>query len=172
MRGFRYIWLAGLGATLIVIAVPILMFASPSTAITINPWDSLPVYPQHTDHSALITVSELTTGPDVTRTCLSCHEDAGEQMLHSVHFQWKGEPVTLPGRDELVAIGKLNVLNNFCLGIRSNEVSCTRCHAGYGWDNADYDFTAVENVDCLVCHDQSGQYVKGNAGLPVEEVDL
>jgi octaheme c-type cytochrome (tetrathionate reductase family) len=172
MRGFRYIWLAGLGATLIVIAVPILLFASPSTAITINPWDSLPVYPQHTDHSALITVSELTTGPDVTRTCLSCHEDAGEQMLHSVHFQWKGEPVILPGRDEPVAIGKLNVLNNFCLGIRSNEVSCTRCHAGYGWDSADYDFTAVENVDCLVCHDQSGQYVKGNAGLPVEEVDL
>src|SRR5690606_15198095 len=28
------------------------------------------------------------------------------------------------------------------------------------------------NVDCLVCHDQSGQYVKAASGLPADGVDL
>jgi octaheme c-type cytochrome (tetrathionate reductase family) len=71
-----------------------------------------------------------------------------------------------------VTIGKKNQLNNFCIGIQSNWEGCTSCHAGYGWDDADFDFTASENVDCLVCHDTTGTYVKGTAGLPVEGVDL
>ncbi len=29
-----------------------------------------------------------------------------------------------------------------------------------------------EAVDCLVCHDNTGTYVKGLAGIPVEGVDL
>lgn len=172
MHNFRYIWLVGLGITFLVIGVPIALFAAPGGPQEHDPWAYLPIYSQHTDHSMLITASELTSGPEVTRTCLTCHADAGEQMLHSVHFLWRGEPVLLPGRDEPVSLGKANVLNNFCLGIQSNEVSCTRCHAGYGWDGPDYDFTQVENIDCLVCHDQSGLYVKGPEGLPVEEVDL
>jgi octaheme c-type cytochrome (tetrathionate reductase family) len=71
-----------------------------------------------------------------------------------------------------VTIGKKTSINNFCIGIQSNWAGCTSCHAGYGWDSADFDFTAEEKVDCLVCHDQSGGYVKGEAGLPMEGVDL
>ena len=135
MHNFRYIWLVGLGITFLVIGVPIALFAAPGGPQDHDPWAYLPIYSQHTDHSQLITASELTSGPEVTQTCLTCHAEAGEQMLHSVHFRWRGEPVLLPGRDEPVSIGKANVLNNFCLGIQSNEVSCSRCHAGYGWED-------------------------------------
>lgn len=172
MRSFRYIWLVGLAVTVLVIAVPIVLATRPVSQPIKDPWSALPTYPQHTDHSALIPDVPLTTGPDVTRVCLSCHAEAGEQVLQSVHFRWRGEPVLLPGRTEPVSIGKANVLNNFCLGIRSNETRCTACHAGYGWDGPDYNFTEVTNVDCLVCHDQSGHYVKTGAGLPAEGVDL
>jgi octaheme c-type cytochrome (tetrathionate reductase family) len=78
----------------------------------------------------------------------------------------------LPGRDEPVTIGKKNQINNFCIGIQGNWSGCTSCHAGYGWSDANFDFSQVENVDCLVCHDQSGTYVKDDSGLPAEGVDL
>ncbi len=49
---------------------------------------------------------------------------------------------------------------------------CAQCHAGYGWEDANFDFTNQENIDCLVCHDQTGTYVKSNSGLPSSDVDL
>jgi octaheme c-type cytochrome (tetrathionate reductase family) len=112
------------------------------------------------------------TGSDVTRACLECHEDSAHEVTQTVHWTWESEPVLLEGRDEPVTIGKKNSINNFCIGIQSNWTGCTRCHAGYGWDDADFDFTAEENVDCLVCHDQTGLYQKSNAGLPDSSVDL
>jgi hypothetical protein len=112
------------------------------------------------------------TGSDVTRACLECHEDSAHQVSQTVHWTWKSEPVLLEGRDELVTIGKKNSINNFCIGIQSNWTGCTRCHTGYGWEDADFDFTAEENVDGLICHDQTGIYRKSNAGLPDSSVDL
>jgi octaheme c-type cytochrome (tetrathionate reductase family) len=38
--------------------------------------------------------------------------------------------------------------------------------------DADFDFSNPEIVDCLVCHDGSGGYVKSQGGLPAEGVDL
>jgi octaheme c-type cytochrome (tetrathionate reductase family) len=76
------------------------------------------------------------------------------------------------GRDEPISTGKKNTINNFCIGIQSNWPGCTSCHAGYGWEDANFDFDNEENVDCLVCHDQSGTYVKSSAGQPAEGVDL
>ena len=78
----------------------------------------------------------------------------------------------LPGRDELVTVGKKNQLNNFCIGIQSNWTGCTRCHAGYGWEDADFDFEEEGNVDCLVCHADMSTYSKSAKGLPAEGVDL
>ena len=57
-------------------------------------------------------------------------------MLQSEHWLWENPPVSLPGRDEPVALGKKNSLNNFCTGIQGNEPQCTTCHAGYGWEDA------------------------------------
>jgi octaheme c-type cytochrome (tetrathionate reductase family) len=69
-------------------------------------------------------------------------------------------------------MGKKNVINNFCISVQSNWSGCTSCHVGYGWEDDAFDFASQENVDCLVCHEQSGQYAKGAGGYPAPEVDL
>ncbi|PID78599.1 cytochrome C, partial [bacterium DOLZORAL124_64_63] len=62
-------------------------------------------------------------------------------------------------------------LNNFCIAVDSNWPRCTSCHAGYGWKDASFDFENENNIDCLVCHDQTGKYKKfpTGAGHPVYE---
>jgi octaheme c-type cytochrome (tetrathionate reductase family) len=79
----------------------------------------------------------------------------------------------VPWREgETVTIGKKNQINNFCIGIQGNWRTCTSCHAGYGWADADFDFGEPTNVDCLACHADTATYGKGDYGLPTEAVDL
>lgn len=137
-----------------------------------QPWDYLPARAKHVDHTNLFAGMEFETGPEVTSACLSCHENAGEQVLHTAHWRWESDPVQMEGRKEPVSTGKKNTINNFCIGIQGNWASCTACHAGYGWEDADFDFENQANIDCLVCHDNSSTYRKGKKGLPREEVDL
>ncbi|MBN2562667.1 MAG: tetrathionate reductase family octaheme c-type cytochrome [Phycisphaerae bacterium] len=60
------------------------------------------------------------------------------------------------------------------MAIGSNEGRCTQCHIGIGWKDNSFDFNNASGLDCLVCHDQSGQYKKAatTAGGPDESVDL
>jgi octaheme c-type cytochrome (tetrathionate reductase family) len=171
LKNHRFFWLGALLITLLVIAVPILIYLPRAVGKADDPWVHLPTRKPHTDHTPLMS-GPYESGSDVTRRCLECHQDAAVEFMQTVHWTWESKPYDLEGYDEPVTIGKKNQLNNFCIGIQSNWESCTACHAGYGWDSADFNFTAQENVDCLVCHDQSGLYAKGNAGLPLEEVDL
>ena len=92
--------------------------------------------------------------------------------MRTVHWTWVGEEVKPPGRNEIVRIGKRNVINNFCIHVGPNMARCTSCHAGYGWEDEKFDFTREENVDCLVCHEQTGTYQKGLAGEAEKGVDL
>ncbi len=124
-----------------------------------------------TDHTNMIN-GPFKDGPSVTRNCLSCHPEAGEELLHTQHWEWLGEEVTIPGQNKPMRIGKANLINNFCIGIKTNNVKCTSCHAGYGWEDDSFDFSNRENIDCLVCHERSGQYSKGDNGLPQKGVDL
>ena len=171
MKDFKYIWIVGLVFTLLIIVAPIVAFVSADPEPTDDPWSTLPVREPHVDHADLLP-GPYETGSDVTKACLECHEDSAHQVAQTVHWTWESEPVLLEGRDEPVTIGKKNSINNFCIGIQGNWTGCTRCHAGYGWEDAVFDFTAEENVDCLVCHDQTGTYRKSNAGLPDSAVDL
>lgn len=171
MRNFKYTWIVGLTLTLIILILPTVLFFTRDTVATNDPWANLPVRPPHVDHSSLLP-GPYETGSDVTVACLTCHEDAAHQVMQTTHWTWESEPVLLPGRDDPVTIGKKNQLNNFCLGIQSNWEGCTRCHTGYGWLDAEFDFSNQENVDCLVCHDQTGLYAKSTGGLPAEGVDL
>jgi len=170
MKNFKYIWVVGLAVTLLIIIGPILYFL-PDQSQDHDPWAYVPQPLPHTDHTELME-GPYETGSDVTRACLECHEDAARQMMQTTHWTWESEPVMLEGRAEPVTIGKKNSINNFCIGIQSNWPPCTACHTGYGWFDADFDFSAEENVDCLVCHDTSGSYVKSKGGLPAEGVDL
>ncbi len=171
MKDFKYIWIVGLIVTFLIVAVPIVSLVSAEPESNDDPWAYVPVKVPGTDHSDIIK-GPFETGSDVTRACLACHEEAGHQVMQTVHWTWEGDPVMVDGHDEPVTIGKKNQLNNFCIGIQSNWTGCTRCHAGYGWEDADFDFSNQENIDCLVCHEQTGTYVKSNSGLPSSDVDL
>jgi len=153
------------------VTVPIVTLVSAEPEKDDDPWESIPAEVPPTSHADIIK-GPFESGSDVTRVCLECHEEAGHQLLQSVHWKWEGNPVMIEGRDEPVTIGKKNQLNNFCIGIQSNWEGCTRCHAGYGWEDANFDFSNQENIDCLACHDQTGTYVKSNFGLPSSDVDL
>jgi len=166
-------WLPGFVAILLLIGIPVWYFAFKAEPIKEKPWDHVPRRPAHTEHNNLFDgYAEFKTGPEVTRACLACHADAGKQVLQTAHWKWESEPTEIPGRDGLFTTGKKKSINNFCIGIQGNWASCTACHAGYGWDSADFDFTDQTHVDCLVCHDNSGTYRKGKSGLPAEGVDL
>ena len=108
------------------------------------------------DHSQLIK-GPFESGPEVTKTCLQCHEAHARDFIKTVHWTWSSRQ-TVGGKE--VNLGKANAVNNFCIALQSNEPRCTSCHAGYGWKDASFDFSKAENVDCLVCHDTTGTYKK------------
>lgn len=133
-----------------------------------DPWKTVKRHRDHLDHSAFFS-EEFASGQDVTKRCLECHDNAAHEVMQTAHWKWLGPETELPGRSEKMAIGKKNLINNFCIGVMGgNWDSCTKCHAGYGWKDDSYDFSIQNNVDCLICHDWSGTYTKGNAGEPTD----
>jgi len=171
MRRQRYVWLFGLLATVLIIVGTIMLLSTPNVNAAADPWANVPVRSGATDHSDLMN-QPFATGSEVTQACLACHEDAAHEVMQTNHWTWQAPPVEVNWRDEPVSIGKANTINNFCIGTQPNISGCSRCHTGYGWVDEDFDFTVEENVDCLVCHDQSGGYVKASGGYPAEGVDL
>ncbi|MCJ2377383.1 tetrathionate reductase family octaheme c-type cytochrome [Vibrio sp. ZSDZ34] len=109
------------------------------------------------DHSQFDSLhQEFDYAPDVTEACLECHTEAGKQLHETFHWSWRKE---VDGK--MVGKGE-NAFNNYCISAKGNE-SCTQCHIGFGWRNEEFDFAAEENIDCLVCHDQTGTYEKSAA---------
>jgi octaheme c-type cytochrome (tetrathionate reductase family) len=108
-----------------------------------------------------------------TKSCLNCHGKLADEVLETAHFKWEGLATNIEGF-EGGTHGKNDILNNFCIAVATNEARCTQCHAGYGYRDASYDFGDTENIDCLVCHDQTATYAKAptTAGLPADTVDL
>lgn len=153
-------------------ACAVLLLGGPPPVLP--PRAHVPKPPPHTDHAKLMS-GKFTDGPSVTLACLKCHPKAAEEVMHTSHWTWAAQKVKLPKSDKVVAVGKINLVNNFCIHAGPNIEKCSSCHAGYGWRDGSFDFTSKEsrkNVDCLICHDQTGGYRKGNAGNPEEGVDL
>jgi octaheme c-type cytochrome (tetrathionate reductase family) len=141
-----------------------------------------PPKPESTaDHSKFKELQgPFASGPEVTQACLSCHTEAAKQVHKSIHWTWE-----LNNPDTGQRLGKKHLVNSYCVSITSNYARCTSCHVGYGWKDASFDFTAEQNVDCLVCHDTTGAYKKFPTGAghpayqdtefqgkPVKAVDL
>ncbi len=144
------------GAAIVLgLTMPFAQAAEPPPATTAN----------HKEFEAL--KGPFASAPDVTKACLSCHNEAAKQVFKSIHWTWEFEH---PETGQL--LGKRHVINSFCGNLDTNEPLCTSCHAGYGWEDAEtFDFANEENVDCLVCHDTTGEYVKWPtaAGHPLYE---
>jgi octaheme c-type cytochrome (tetrathionate reductase family) len=108
-----------------------------------------------------------------TGTCLTCHGKIGDELLTTGHWNWAGLTENVDGFEDEVH-GKVDFINNFCIAVPTNEGRCTQCHIGYNYADSSFDFSNPENLDCLVCHDQTGTYAKDPlaAGNPVATVDL
>lgn len=112
------------------------------------------------DHSKFEELQQtFATGPEVTRACLKCHTEASRQLHKTTHWTWEYNHEKTGQR-----LGKKYVVNSFCGSVTANYPRCTSCHIGYGWADGNFDFTSEEAVDCLVCHDTTGEYVKFPAG--------
>ncbi len=123
----------------------------------------------HLDHSPYFKDS-IESPQTVTRMCINCHPNSAKEVMKTAHWTWISGDVVRNGK--VMPLGKKNQINNFCISIVGNWASCTTCHAGYGWGDENFDFSKEENVDCLVCHDGSGTYVKTKSGMPNKSVNL
>ncbi|MFZ2631977.1 MAG: tetrathionate reductase family octaheme c-type cytochrome [Desulfosalsimonadaceae bacterium] len=127
------------------------------------------------DHNTLVKLPEKPTPQQVTAECLRCHRSAGEDLLTTAHWLWKGpSPYTMERRKNNQHGKGTDVFNNYCISLITNEARCTSCHAGYGWKDTHFDFNDMNKMDCLVCHDTTGTYQKSpkEAGMPDPAVDL
>ncbi|MBN2668700.1 MAG: tetrathionate reductase family octaheme c-type cytochrome [Bacteroidales bacterium] len=128
---------------------------------------------KNVDHSKFEELKkEFATPQEMTEACLKCHNQRGPEIMQTAHWQWLSPDSIGGGKVDM--LGKRNVLNNFCVGINSNEKLCSSCHIGFGWSDKSFDFSNQNNIDCIVCHDNTGKYhkKKGNAGYPEPDVDL
>ncbi len=109
---------------------------------------------------------------EVTEACISCHTTRHREVMNSSHWNWE-RPEYIPGKG-IVYLGKKNAVNNFCIGTQSNEQACAKCHIGFGMNEKGFTFTDSTNIDCMVCHDNSGSYVKANnlGGYPDPALNL
>ena len=169
MSPLRRLWVLGLAAAVLLVALAVALLLSPRAAAPDAQWQRKERV--HLDHSAFFK-KPFKTGEEVTQACLKCHPAAAHEVMQTAHWTWLGDKIQRPGMAQPLAIGKANLINNFCIGIKGNWASCTRCHAGYGWSDAHFDFRDQTKVDCLVCHDWSGGYIKGDAGEPAPGTDL
>jgi len=104
----------------------------------------------------------------VNQACLSCHNTGPEQLHGTIHFTWTWPPAS-PGGDgagEAAAHGMRHVSNAFLLSTPSNLDACTSCHIGGTRfdDPAMFDPSGepVAPVDCLSCHEPTGQWTIAN----------
>jgi hypothetical protein len=65
------------------------------------------------------------SGPEVTRACLKCHNEAGQQFMKNIHWTW-----TYENKKTGQTLGKKYLVNTFCTNARGNEGMCAQCHAG------------------------------------------
>ncbi|NTW50932.1 MAG: tetrathionate reductase family octaheme c-type cytochrome, partial [Chlorobiales bacterium] len=125
------------------------------------------------DHSQFDVLKKEFTSPQaVTGACISCHNKRHLEVMRSNHWNWEREEF-IEGRG-IVYIGKKNVLNNFCIGVRGNEESCAKCHIGFASSTDSLSTTDPRNIDCLICHDNTETYAKADAkgGAPKASLDL
>jgi octaheme c-type cytochrome (tetrathionate reductase family) len=95
------------------------------------------------DHSQFKELQqEFTSGDEVSKACLSCHNRADDQVKRTYHWLWHIEGNTKLGKGGLIG-------NNFCISSNMlGDTSCLDCHIGWNGKKGE--------VNCLVCHSMEG----------------
>ena len=108
------------------------------------------------DHSEMIE-GPFDTPQEVTETCITCHDGVPDEIMNTHHWNW------LDYNSETVKqtkSGNQSAINNFCIAVPSNLPACTTCHINQGVKGGKFDFNNPDNIDCVICHDQTGTYFK------------
>lgn len=80
---------------------------------------------------------------EINTACVGCHNLSESELHDTIHWQWDG---------------KLDVINNYHPNVASNSKACGSCHIGYGLSKNLTGGIEPAAVDCLACHDTSGEY--------------
>ena len=129
--------------------------------------DTLPSIVDHSEFEIL--KADFKSPSQLTEACLTCHNKRDEEVMASSHWNW--DRLVVRENGDTVRMGKKNMINNYCIATNTNTWKCTSCHAGYGYKDKNFDFKKAKNMDCIVCHDQTGAYDKQplGSGFPVEK---
>ncbi|WP_331686659.1 multiheme c-type cytochrome [Consotaella aegiceratis] len=131
--------------------------------------DAIVVPTSTADHSQFKELAgPFKNAQEVNQACQSCHNTGPDQLHGTIHFTWTwptgAAGDTAGGDTEL--LGMRHVANGFLLSTPSNIDACTSCHiAGTRFDDTamfDASSEPVAPVDCLTCHEPSGQWAKAN----------
>jgi len=121
-------------------------------------------HPKTPDHAELVQFAGEPDDREVTAKCLECHEEVGEDILESAHWKLHGHSPMVVGHEHDTRLGRRTVLNNYMIGTTPNPELCGGCHIGTGHTEEPFDYDDPAGIDCLVCHDTTGTYVKAPAG--------
>ncbi|MBD3869188.1 MAG: Ni/Fe-hydrogenase cytochrome b subunit [Acidobacteria bacterium] len=131
-------------------------------------------HPLTPDHGDLVAVDKGAGVEDVVRECIRCHETSAADILESAHWNWSGHSPEVGGYEDSASLGINTLVNNYMFGTGPNAEYCAACHIGIGPLEGRIENRDPETVDCLICHDTTGTYIKkiGDGGRPVDGVDL
>lgn len=88
-------------------------------------------------------------------TCISCHQQAAEAMLDSLHMKWAGPTPNLTNTNGEELGKAVGGINTFCTYAMSSKGACFSCHVRAD-GNAPHP-PEVTDVDCLMCHNDTYQ---------------
>uniref|UniRef100_A0A831UBW3 Cytochrome c n=1 Tax=Geobacter metallireducens TaxID=28232 RepID=A0A831UBW3_GEOME len=105
-------------------------------------------------------------------TCVACHAKEATEVHASVHYQWKGATPAIANHTD--GGGKsAGAMNAYCINITGNWNSCSKCHVGLGAQpTATADTAQLNNIDCLVCHQEKYKRVKVNGVMVPDTANM
>jgi len=105
-------------------------------------------------------------------TCVACHNKEATEVHGSVHYQWKGATPAITNHTE--GGGKnASAMNAYCINITGNWIGCSKCHVGLGAQpTATADTAQLNNIDCLMCHQEKYKRVKVNGVMVPDTANM
>ncbi len=129
--------------------------------------------PRVPDHAPLLTLVGAATPRQVTESCLTCHAQAGQDVLKSAHWNWRGQSPAIAGQEYAISNGLMNVIDNYTISMLPELVPTGNYHVSTNWGEEGFDFQDAGAVDCLICHDVTGTYRKdAGRAAPAGDMDM
>jgi hypothetical protein len=95
------------------------------------------------------------TAYDGPATCVSCHQEEANDMLDSLHMKWSGPTPNLTNTNGEEKGKAVDGINTFCTYAMSSKGACFTCHVRT--DGNAPDQPTVDDVDCMMCHNDTYQ---------------